>query len=67
MEKLEIRIQNCKSCEFCISVCPNNVLEIGEEINRSGYRYVVAKRPEDCISCGLCAIMCPDAVIEVYK
>lgn len=67
MGKLKIMTQNCKSCEFCIDVCPNNVLEIGEDINRRGYRYVVVKRPEDCISCMKCAIMCPDAIIEVYK
>ncbi len=67
MPKLELRTENCKGCSFCVHVCPKDVLEIGEEVNRKGYRYVVVKRPEDCIGCVQCAVMCPDAIIEVYK
>lgn len=67
MAKLDINLEACKSCSLCVSVCPKHVLEIGEVINKKGYRYMVAARPEDCIACGMCAVMCPDAVIEVYK
>ena len=67
MQKLELRTENCISCGFCVAVCPKKVLELGEEVNKKGYHYVVAKRPEDCIGCMQCAIMCPDAIIEVYK
>jgi len=67
MPELELRTENCKSCGFCVSVCPKKVLELGEEVNKKGYHYAVVKRPEDCIACLQCAIMCPDAIIEVYK
>lgn len=67
MAKVEISKESCKSCELCIGVCPKKVLEIGQEINKKGYRYVVAARLDDCIGCAMCAQMCPDCVIEVYK
>lgn len=67
MAKLEFNTEACKSCGFCIKVCPKKVLEIGQAINKKGYRYVIAVNEEACISCAMCANMCPDAVIEVYK
>ena len=67
MAKLEISRESCKSCELCVSVCPKKVLEIGGEINKKGYRYVVDAHPEACIACCMCAQVCPDCVIEVFK
>ena len=67
MGKVEILPEICKSCGFCITVCPKKVLEIGQKVNSKGYQYAEAKNPEDCIGCGLCATMCPDAAIEVYR
>jgi 2-oxoglutarate ferredoxin oxidoreductase subunit delta len=67
MAKLEFNLEACKSCGFCIKVCPKNVLDIGEHVNNKGYKYVVEKNPENCIGCSMCATMCPDVVIEVYK
>ena len=42
MAKLEISRESCKSCGLCVDVCPRQVLEIGEGINKKGYRYVAA-------------------------
>ncbi len=67
MAKVEILTEICKSCRFCISVCPKDVLNVTSEVNLKGYQYVVAVNPEACIGCALCATMCPDAAIEVYK
>ena len=67
MAKLEISRESCKSCKLCVSVCPKKVLEIGGEINKKGYRYVVDAHPEACIACCMCAQVCPDCVIEVFK
>jgi 2-oxoglutarate ferredoxin oxidoreductase subunit delta len=65
--KIEILTERCKSCEFCISVCKKDVLEIGGKANSKGYRYVSVKNPENCIGCLMCANMCPDAAIEIYR
>ena len=67
MTKLEFNIEACKSCGFCMKVCPKGVLAIGEKSNRKGYRYIEAVKPEACIGCQMCAVMCPDVVIEIYK
>ena len=67
MPKVEILSENCKSCLFCIGVCPKKVLDITKAVNSKGYRYVVALKPEECTGCALCATMCPDAAIEVYR
>lgn len=65
--KIEILPERCKGCEFCISVCKREALEIGMHANAKGYRYVEVKRQENCIGCLMCANMCPDAAIEIYK
>lgn len=67
MFKIEILTERCKSCEFCISVCKKDVLEIGNCANAKGYRYVHVKAPENCVGCLMCANMCPDAAIEIYR
>lgn len=67
MGKIEVLKEICKSCGFCVSVCPKKVIEIGKNVNLKGYQYAEAVRPDDCIGCALCATMCPDAAIEVYR
>ena len=67
MIKIEILPERCKGCEFCISVCKREVLEIGMHANAKGYRYVEVKRQENCIGSLMCANMRPDAAIEIYK
>ncbi|MBR3168431.1 MAG: 4Fe-4S dicluster domain-containing protein [Erysipelotrichaceae bacterium] len=67
MPRVEIRNDLCKSCRYCVRVCPKKCLEIGKTTNAKGYLHVVQVRPEDCIGCAMCAIICPDSVIEVYK
>ncbi len=67
MEKVVIRKDFCKGCELCIGACKKDVLEIGTESNKMGYRYVVAAKKENCISCTMCAVMCPESAIEIYK
>lgn len=67
MPKVEILKEICKSCLFCVKVCPKNVLDTTKAVNTKGYQYVVPVNPDACIGCMMCAIMCPDAAIEVYK
>jgi 2-oxoglutarate ferredoxin oxidoreductase subunit delta len=67
MGKVIITADMCKSCQYCVRYCPRKVLEIGNELNRFGYKSVVAAHEENCIGCGMCAYMCPEAAIEVLK
>lgn len=67
MPEVQILQESCKSCQYCVRVCPKDVLAVGTEVNSKGYPYVVAAKPEACIGCAMCAQMCPDAAIEVYK
>ncbi len=66
MSKVEIALEFCKGCQICVSVCPKEVLRIGKNVNKKGYRYS-EMATDECIGCALCALCCPDAVIEVYK
>lgn len=56
----------CKSCGFCIAVCPRKLIVLDTQLNRRGI--LPAKldgSPDKCIGCGNCAVMCPDAAIEI--
>lgn len=66
MAKVEVLKEFCKGCKLCIKACPKNILEIGDDTNQKGYKYVQSTE-EGCIGCKFCAVMCPDAAIEVYK
>ncbi len=65
--KVEINTEACKSCLYCVSVCPKKVLDITEAVNSKGYQYVVPVNAEECIGCAMCATICPDAAITVYR
>lgn len=67
MGKVEINVEACKSCQYCVISCPKKVLAVGENVNGQGYPYVVVAAPENCIGCAMCAQVCPDAVIEVWR
>jgi len=67
MPKVDILTELCKSCLYCISVCPKKILGLSKEVNTKGYQYVTAVKPGECTGCALCATMCPDAAIEVWK
>jgi 2-oxoglutarate ferredoxin oxidoreductase subunit delta len=66
MSKVEITVEFCKGCGFCVAVCPKHVLEIGKNVNAKGYRCTEMVE-EKCNGCTLCAVICPDAAIEVYR
>ncbi|NIM20593.1 MAG: 4Fe-4S dicluster domain-containing protein [Candidatus Latescibacteria bacterium] len=55
---IEIKMEWCKGCAFCVEFCPKEVLQM------KGIYPVVAKI-EDCTACGLCEVLCPDFAIEV--
>ncbi len=67
MRKVIIIEEKCKSCGYCIAVCPKRILEAGEQVNQMGYRYITVTSDQECISCKACATICPEAAIELWK
>lgn len=65
--KIEVNVERCKGCEYCVAACPQCILRMAEEFNSMGYHPVECFEPEKCTGCTLCAVMCPDLAIEVYK
>ena len=67
MAKIVVRADLCKSCRYCIDVCPMKIIRVGDNVNDKGYRFVEQCDAEKCTGCRLCATMCPEAAVEVFK
>ena len=63
----DIDRDRCKGCGLCIGVCPKNVLEISDQVNKKGYFPAFQARPEDCICCAMCCTLCPDVAISISE
>jgi 2-oxoglutarate ferredoxin oxidoreductase subunit delta len=64
-----IEKEKCKACQYCIAVCPKQVIGLSKDINRFGVNYAepIAEKAHECTGCKSCAIMCPDVAISVYR
>jgi NAD-dependent dihydropyrimidine dehydrogenase PreA subunit len=64
---VEVRVDECKGCGYCIEQCPPKVLILSPAINRMGYhpaKYI----GEGCTGCGICFYACPEpGALTVYK
>ncbi|MDR2511257.1 MAG: 4Fe-4S dicluster domain-containing protein [Bacteroidales bacterium] len=56
----------CKGCLVCMVNCPQNCIQVSDNVNAKGHKYV-EQVGDNCIGCANCAVVCPDAVISVYR
>ena len=63
--RVHVIAERCKQCNFCIDLCPVQVLEYSAEINARGYHFpVIADGKERaCIHCRFCDLICPELAI----
>ncbi len=67
MPRIEIDVDRCKGCGYCIESCPQKILRPAGGFNKMGAHPVETFDPDKCTGCAFCAIMCPDLVIRVYR
>jgi len=64
---VEIVVERCKACGFCVEFCPTKVLALSSAFNSKGYHTPYMVHPEKCSGCDLCGMYCPDFAIFGYK
>lgn len=67
MGTIKVVTEMCKGCMLCKVACPKKILDMGENTNKKGYRYVQITDESQCIGCKFCGISCPESAIIVYK
>jgi 2-oxoglutarate ferredoxin oxidoreductase subunit delta len=65
--KIEISVELCKGCEYCVVVCPVKIIRMSKGTNSRSTHYAEVTDMPKCTGCGLCAKVCPDVAIEVWK
>lgn len=64
---IQIVVERCKACGFCVEFCPTHVLALSSAFNSKGYHPPHAVAPEKCSGCDLCGMFCPDFAIHGYR
>ena len=62
---IEIIYENCKACDICVDICPQNVLAMRKDSKKWEGYVVEVIHLEKCTKCMLCEIECPDFAIKV--
>ena len=60
---VQIVVERCKACGFCVEFCPTKVLALSSAFNSKGYHPPHVVAPEKCSGCDLCGMYCPDFAI----
>jgi len=64
---VQIVVERCKACGFCVEFCPTHVLALSSAFNAKGYHTPYMAHPEKCSGCDLCGMYCPDFAIFGFK
>src|ERR1700676_5468413 len=64
---VQIVVERCKACGFCVEFCPTHVLALSSAFNSKGYHPPHVVHPEKCSGCDLCGMYCPDFAIYATK
>ena len=64
---VQIVVERCKACGFCVEFCPTKALALSSAFNAKGYHPPYMVQPEKCSGCDLCGMYCPDFAIFGYK
>ena len=64
---VQIVVERCKACGFCVEFCPTKALALSSAFNAKGYHPPYMVNPEKCSGCDLCGMYCPDFAIFGYK
>ncbi|HZP24054.1 MAG TPA: 4Fe-4S dicluster domain-containing protein [Terriglobales bacterium] len=64
---VQIVVERCKACGFCVEFCPTHVLALSSAFNAKGYHTPYMAHPEKCSGCDLCGMYCPDFAIYGFK
>ena len=65
--RIEIDIELCKGCAYCLAACPVRIIRMSGTVNSHGNSYAEVTEMAKCTGCALCAKVCPDVAIEVWK
>ena len=64
---VQIVVERCKACGFCVEFCPTYVLALSSAFNAKGYHPPYMVNPAKCSGCDLCGMYCPDFAIFGFK
>ncbi len=64
---VEIDVDRCKGCGFCVEFCPSGALELGSTFNAKGYHPPELVDKNFCTGCDLCGLYCPDFAIFGWR
>jgi 2-oxoglutarate ferredoxin oxidoreductase subunit delta len=64
---VQIVVERCKACGFCVEFCPTRALALSSAFNAKGYHPPYLIQPEKCSGCDLCGMYCPDFAIFGFK
>jgi len=60
-----IILSRCKDCKLCIELCPQDVLQVSDDLTDKGYHYpqIAPGKETSCVHCEFCTMICPEFAI----